>query len=443
MTTASNAPLGGRKLRVAVRTAWQARLLGSATSPHVQVVGGGPSGACAAETLAKAGIETFLIERKMDNCKPCGGAIPLCMIEEFDLPMEIVDRKVTKMKMISPSNRAVDVGRTLSDTEYIGMCRREVFDDFLRKRAASYGATVINGLFMGMDTPAGDEAQYTLSYNDYDAGEKVGVAKTMKVDAIIGADGANSRVAKAIDAGEYDYAIAFQERIRIPDAKMEYYKDLAEMYVGDDVSPDFYGWVFPKYDHVAVGTGTVVNKTAIKQYQQATRDRSASKCAGGKIIRVEAHPIPEHPRPRRVKGRVALVGDAAGYVTKCSGEGIYFAAKSGRMAAEAIVEGSRGGVNGVNEADLRTYLDKWDRKYWATYKVLDILQKVFYRSNPAREAFVELCADEYVQKMTFDSYLYKTVVPGNPLDDAKLLGNTVASLLRANAMKGAKAAALV
>ncbi len=43
------------------------------------------------------------------------------------------------------------------------------------------------------------------------------------------------------------------------------------------------------------------------------------------------------------------------------------------------------------------------------------------RSNPAREAFVELCEDEYVQRMTFDSYLYKTVVPGNPLDDAKLL----------------------
>ena len=96
----------------------------------------------------------------------------------------------------------------------------------------------------------------------------------VQVDAVIGADGANSRVAKEIDAGEYDYAIAFQERIRIPDDKMDYYKDLAEMYVGDDVSPDFYGWVFPKYDHVAVGTGTVVNKTAIKQYQQATRDRS-------------------------------------------------------------------------------------------------------------------------------------------------------------------------
>ena len=415
---AAGKPLDGRKLRVAV-------------------IGGGPAGACAAETLAKGGCETFLIERKMDNCKPCGGAIPLCMVGEFDLPEEIIDRKVTKMKMISPSNRAVDVGQTLNDKEYIGMCRREVMDDFLRKRAKSLGTNLVNGLFMKLDDPGQGNGPMTIHYNDYEVDAKVGEPKTMEVDVIIGADGANSRVAKNIDAGEYDYAIAFQERIKIPDEKMEYYKDLAEMYVGDDVSPDFYGWVFPKYDHVAVGTGTVVNKTSIKQYQAAMRKRAEEKCAGGKIIRVEAHPIPEHPRPRRVQGRVALVGDAAGYVTKCSSEGIYFAAKSGRMAAEAVVERSQNGTVEVDENDLRVYLDKWDRKYWATYKVLDILQKVFYRSNPAREAFVEMCADEYVQKMTFDSYLYKTVVPGNPLDDAKLLVNTIGSIVRSTAMRQA------
>ena len=139
----------------------------------------------------------------------------------------------------------------------------------------------------------------------------------------------------------------------------------------------------------------------------------------------------------------------------------------------------------VSELSLRSYLDKFDRKYWATYKVLDILQKVtpgrpgvdgrqhlglsrlhscprchapcsiapaprapltratavqvFYRSNPAREAFVEMCESDYVQKMTFDSYLYKTVVPGNPLDDVRLLVQTVGSLLRGNALRqGAK-----
>ena len=60
-----------------------------------------------------------------------------------------------------------------------------------------------------------------------------------------------------MDAGDYKVAIAFQERIKLPKEEMSYYEDLAEMYVGTDVSPDFYGWVFPKYDHVAVGTGTM------------------------------------------------------------------------------------------------------------------------------------------------------------------------------------------
>jgi hypothetical protein len=61
----------------------------------VAVVGGGPSGACAAEIFAQEkGIDTVLFERKLDNAKPCGGAIPLCMIGEFDLPETVVDRKV-------------------------------------------------------------------------------------------------------------------------------------------------------------------------------------------------------------------------------------------------------------------------------------------------------------------------------------------------------------
>lgn len=49
-----------------------------------------------------------------------------------------------------------------------------------------------------------------------------------------------------------------------------------------------------------------------------------------------------------------------------------------------------------------------------------------------------MCEDPYVQKMTFDSYLYKTVVPGNPLDDVKLLVNTVGSIIRANALRSGK-----
>lgn len=50
-------------------------------------------------TKLQAGIETYLIERKLDNCKPCGGAIPLCMIDEFDLPRDIVDRQARVLQL--------------------------------------------------------------------------------------------------------------------------------------------------------------------------------------------------------------------------------------------------------------------------------------------------------------------------------------------------------
>merc|ERR1719463_183040 len=394
---------------------------------RVAVIGGGPAGACAAETLAESGIETFLIERKMDNCKPCGGAIPLCMVDEFDLPAEIIDRKVNKMKMISPSNREVDVGQTLKPNEYIGMTRREILDDYLRVRAEKEVAKLINGLMIKMEQNEGADGPWTIGLNNYDvdgSGEAsgVGTPETLEVDCIIGADGANSRVAKSIDAGDYDYAIAFQERIAISPEQMEYYEDLAEMYVGDDVSPDFYGWVFPKYDHVGVGTGTVVDKMGIKKYQDGIRKRAEPFIKGGKVIKVEAHPIPENYRPRRVKQRAALVGDAAGYVTKCSGEGIYFAAKSGRMAAQAIVKIMKEKERLPTETEIKdTYIKDYDKAYFPTYTVLDILQKVFYSNNVGREAFVELCESEYVQQVTFDSYLYKKVQGNNPIKDVKLL----------------------
>lgn len=103
------------------------------------------------------------------------------MIDEFDLPADIIDRKVTKMKMISPSNREVDVGKTLSETEYIGMCRREVMDDFLRQRAKKNGAKVINSLFMKFERPQGEEGPYKLHFNNYDAGGKVGKPDSIEV----------------------------------------------------------------------------------------------------------------------------------------------------------------------------------------------------------------------------------------------------------------------
>jgi geranylgeranyl reductase len=82
--------------------------------------------------------------------------------------------------MISPSNREVDVGKTLSETEWIGMCRREVFDDYLRKRAQKNGAKLLNGLFMRSEQQ-GSEGPFTIQYNSYEDGSKMGTPASIEV----------------------------------------------------------------------------------------------------------------------------------------------------------------------------------------------------------------------------------------------------------------------
>ncbi|WMV10657.1 hypothetical protein MTR67_004042 [Solanum verrucosum] len=309
------------------------------------VIGGGPAGSSAAEALATGGVETFLFERSPTTTKPCGGAIPLCMLSEFSIPSHLIDRRVTQMRIISPSSIVTDLSKTLKPHEFIAMLRREVLDSFLRQRAESSGTTLLKALVTNLMVLTSTREPYVIHYTMDNCQHQ------LAVDDIIGADGANSRLAKSINAGNYTTAIAYQERIKLPEDKM-----------GGD-----------RHD---------VLKT-LYQIISGIKARVKSKIEGGEVIKVEAHPIPQHPRPIRFRGRVALVGDAAGYVTNCSGEGIYFAAKSGRMCG-----------------------------------------------NAAREALVELCRDEYVQRMTFDSYFYKKLASGNRWEDAKIAINTISSLVR-------------
>ncbi len=100
------------------------------------------------------------------------------------------------------------------------------------------------------------------------------------------------------------------------------------------------------------------------------------------------------------------------------------------MCAEQIVESSKGGKRIPTELDLKKYLRKWDKKYGTTYTVLAILQFIFYRSDAAREAFVAMCDDMDVQRLTFDSYLYKKVVAMNPWQQLKLTLLTVDAVAR-------------
>ena len=98
----------------------------------VVVVGGGPSGATAADDLARMGRSVLLLD-KAGRIKPCGGAVPPRLIKDFEIPSHIIVARINSARMVSPAGKEVDMP---IDGGYVGMVDREVFDEFLRNRAA-------------------------------------------------------------------------------------------------------------------------------------------------------------------------------------------------------------------------------------------------------------------------------------------------------------------
>jgi geranylgeranyl diphosphate/geranylgeranyl-bacteriochlorophyllide a reductase len=289
---------------------------------RVIVCGGGPGGSTAAATLAREGVETVLIEKSFSRIKPCGGAIPPVLVREFDIPEHLIQRRVDAVAVYAPSGKAVKM--SINDG-YVGMVCREAFDQFLRQRAQAAGAMVVEGRVDQIDAT---ERGATVTCIAPD-GRRV----TLTADAIIGADGANSFVARKFDLHQGGLvAAAVQERFALNSETAKRLNERCEIYYDSRFSPDFYGWVFPKADHVAIGTGTAIRNANIKKHMDAFKRHLGVDEAP--MLR-EGAPIPLKPYNRWVANRVALVGDAAGLVASSSGEGIFYAMKSGQMAANA------------------------------------------------------------------------------------------------------------
>ncbi len=371
---------------------------------RVVIIGASVGGATAAITLRGLGIETVLIERELTRAKPCGGAAPPAAFREFDLPTTLIDRKVTHCLVVSPSGQEthIDVaGSVPSADDYVAMVRREVFDAFLRSRAQQRGAELIHAQLTGLRV---ERHGVTATYRRVgDGGEQ-----SITADAVIGADGAYSPTAKFLGLPNLPRAIALQERIALPDRQMARWEHTADLYLGHDVSPDLYAWAFPKRDHIAVGVGAGPGHTAQARTLLANlKARLGPALDGGRVLLREAHALPMEPRKHMAFDRAMLIGDAAGLVVHTSGEGIYWAMKSGQIAAQVLAQH----LDAPSAAHLRAYEKLWWNEYGSMYAFLRWLQKWGYGNERQMEVFTEMCRNRDVQRLTFDSYMHKQMAP--------------------------------
>jgi geranylgeranyl diphosphate/geranylgeranyl-bacteriochlorophyllide a reductase len=379
----------------------------------VVVVGGGPGGATAGRILSQNGVDTIVFERSFTKPKPCGGAIPPLVVEEFGVKPEIIDTRMKTTTIYSPTNRVTDIdvrGSEPTANDWVGMVKREKYDQYLRQEAMNAGTDVIEAKVSQIEFL---DKGVRITYN------QKGVEKKVEADAIIGADGAYSLVAKAVGAPRVPQAVAMHYRIALPEPLMQEWRTRAELYLGADVSPDFYGWIFPKYDHVSIGVGAGPEKSQyVRQYLDNLVKRAGSKISGGKLIATEAHALPMRPQKQIVFNRAMLIGDAAGMVVHTSGEGIYWAMKSGKMAAETLLKT----LDAPSAANLMPYQKQWKKQYGSMYGFLTRLEQVYFGSNNKFEVFTEMCRDIDVQRLTFDSYLHKKMAKLPVTSGLKIFG---------------------
>ena len=391
----------------------------------VVVVGGGPSGATAAHELAKQGHSVLLLDRG-GRVKPCGGAIPPRLIQDFEIPDELLVAKARCARMIAPSSKHVDIP---IDNGFVGMVNREAFDEWLRERAEHAGAVRRTGDFESLSRDSDGVSVVHYAVREGHRGSESAPAQ-VRARTIIGADGARSGVARqggVPGAERTRYVFAYHEIVRAPEGALRpagYDGARCDVYYQGRFSPDFYGWVFPHGDTLSVGTGSADKGFSLKGSVQ--RMRETSGLAGAETLRREGAPIPMKPLPRWDNGRdLVLAGDAAGVVAPASGEGIYYAMVGGQLAAEAVhALLATGDVKSLRLARKR-FMKLHGQVFW----VLGILQWFWYSSEKRRERFVKICEDRDVQQLTFDSYMNKRLTRKKPMAHVRIFFKDLSHLL--------------
>jgi geranylgeranyl reductase len=377
----------------------------------VVVVGGGPSGAIAAETLAKAGKTVALLD-KAGRIKPCGGAVPPRLIRDFEIPEHLIVAQARGAKIFAPSGRAEAM--PIGENGYVGMVDRDAFDEYLRARAAENGAIRVTGSFERISRDDGATiVHYTAN----------GRPETLVARLIVGADGAVSAVARAEvkEAAKPHYVFAYHEIIRAPVQNFDGQR--CDIYYQGAVSPDFYGWVFPHGDTASVGTGSARKGFALRAAVGELRAKAGLE--GAETLRREGAPLPIRPYKRWDNGKdVVLAGDAAGVVAPASGEGIYYAMIGGQYAAEAAIECLNTGKAAALKQARKRFMKEHGQVFW----VLNFMQNFWYATDNRRERFVRICGDKDVQSLTWTAYMNKALVRAKPAAHLRIFLKNMAHL---------------
>jgi geranylgeranyl reductase family protein len=360
------------------------------TGTDIAVVGAGPAGCYAAWQLARSGASVTLFDPSHPREKPCGGgltarAVALAQAALGQAGLDGVPVRTLKFQS-GPVDRFRSVSFAIDDdrgTPPLVVVCRESFDAALLRAAMSAGARLVAERVV--DVAVGAHGATVCTRNG-EHGARF----------LLGADGATSlvrrRLTGAFTRGQLSLATGcFARGVRS-----------TEVVVHSVADPPGYLWSFPRLDHLAIGICAEAARCGPETLRRtASRWVRESGVAEGAALVPYSWPIPslafgDFERQAPSGERWMLLGDAAGLVDPLTREGIFYAMRSGQLAADALGHAIDPGASYAERLGDEVFpeLDRAAalKAGFFTSHFADLLVDALERSAPVRAIMVDLIA---------------------------------------------------
>jgi digeranylgeranylglycerophospholipid reductase len=326
----------------------------------VVIVGSGPAGSVTARFAAESGAKVLVIERRPEVGTPvlCGEGISR-KIDEWDIieGTRWIAGRMDGALIFSPDKTCVKVGADQAGNETGYVVYRDIFDQELAKLAIKAGAefkmnTQATDLLKDGDKIKGIKAKHFDEEFEIEA------------DIVVGADGVESKVGQwaSIDTvlNPKDLETCCQYTLTNIDVKDPY----CEFYLGKEIAPGGYVWVFPKGKGIAnVGIGILASLSESGMAKKLLDDfiDKDPRLKKGNPIRFLAGAVPVSNPIETVRDNLILVGDAARHVDPITGGGLTHCLEGGKIAGEVIGEAVK--TQEFSREFLSTYEEKWKEAF--------------------------------------------------------------------------------
>ena len=313
-------------------------------SREVAIIGAGPAGATLAYELLQGGLKPLILDKAVfPRIKVCAGGLTIKALKFLPPDLgPVLENEIRRVQL------SFNLGRAFTKAWHqplLYTVERQRFDAFLMDRVRQAGGEFGDG-----------ERLEKITAGPGDSSTLVTSRRLITARVVVGADGARSNVARGAGLQPVDFwHLGLQMEVPrnlMGKSASEFTRticlDLGTM-------ADGYAWVFPRGEVLIIGVGGPVHQgPQLKRYHARLLSHLG---LGEQSFPLAAHLIPHRVTPRPImRGRVLLVGDAAGLADFWTGEGIFSALHSARLAAQPILRFFQGETGALT--DYQTRVDR-------------------------------------------------------------------------------------